>query len=140
MANPNLQKIIKLTSTQYDLLSNGGSITHQGITYTGLNDNYLYLIQEDSPDIPIVSSSDMNKYLHTNSSTGVLEWKELGTAASKNIGTASGNIPVLDSNGKLAESVIPANYLPLSGGTMTGNLAFSPVSSTSYPASSNYIS
>lgn len=32
----------------------------------------------------------------------------LGTAASKNTGTASGNVPVLDSNGKLADSVIPA--------------------------------
>lgn len=32
-----------------------------------------------------------------------------------------------------------ANYLPLSGGTMTGNLTFNAVSSTSYPASSNRI-
>lgn len=32
----------------------------------------------------------------------------LGTAATKNTGTSSGNIPVLDSNGKLADSVIPA--------------------------------
>lgn len=31
----------------------------------------------------------------------------LGTAATKNTGTASGQIPVLDSNGKLAESVLP---------------------------------
>ena len=45
MANPNLQKIIKLTQNQYETLSNGGSITYQGVTYQGLNDNYLYLIQ-----------------------------------------------------------------------------------------------
>lgn len=32
----------------------------------------------------------------------------LGTAASKNTGTASGNIPVLDANGKLNTSVLPA--------------------------------
>lgn len=32
----------------------------------------------------------------------------LGTAASKDTGTASGNIPILDANGKLAEAVIPA--------------------------------
>ena len=31
------------------------------------------------------------------------------------------------------------NYLPLSGGTMTGNIAFSAVTSTSYPAKSNKI-
>lgn len=33
---------------------------------------------------------------------------DAGTAASKNTGIGSGNIPVLDANGKLAESVIPA--------------------------------
>ena len=32
----------------------------------------------------------------------------LGTAASKNTGTSPDNVPILDSNGKLADSVIPA--------------------------------
>lgn len=32
----------------------------------------------------------------------------LGTAASKNVGAAAGNVPVLGSDGKLADSVIPA--------------------------------
>lgn len=32
----------------------------------------------------------------------------LGTAATKNTGTSSGNVPILDSNGKLSTSVIPA--------------------------------
>lgn len=32
----------------------------------------------------------------------------LGTAATKNTGTSSGNVPVLDSNGKLPDSVIPS--------------------------------
>lgn len=32
----------------------------------------------------------------------------LGSAASKDVGTAAGNVPVLDSNGKLVETVIPA--------------------------------
>lgn len=32
----------------------------------------------------------------------------LGTAAEKNVGTASGNVPVLDADGKLAASVIPS--------------------------------
>lgn len=31
-----------------------------------------------------------------------------GTAATKNVGTAAGQIPILDDNGKLSESVIPA--------------------------------
>lgn len=33
---------------------------------------------------------------------------DAGTAASKNTGTASGNIPVLDSNGKLDSGIVPA--------------------------------
>jgi hypothetical protein len=33
---------------------------------------------------------------------------DAGTAASKSVGTASGNVPVLDANGKLDQSVIPA--------------------------------
>ena len=32
----------------------------------------------------------------------------LGSAASKDVGTAAGNVPVLDANGKLVESIIPA--------------------------------
>lgn len=32
----------------------------------------------------------------------------LGSAASKDVGTAAGNVPVLDSNGKLVEGIIPA--------------------------------
>lgn len=32
----------------------------------------------------------------------------LGSAASKDVGTAAGNVPVLDANGKLVETVIPA--------------------------------
>jgi hypothetical protein len=32
----------------------------------------------------------------------------LGSAASKDVGTSAGNVPVLDANGKLVESVIPA--------------------------------
>lgn len=32
---------------------------------------------------------------------------DLGTAAQKDTGTGSGNIPVLDSNGKLQESILP---------------------------------
>ena len=35
----------------------------------------------------------------------------LGSAASKDVGTAAGNVPVLDSNGKLVESIIPAGAI-----------------------------
>ena len=58
-------------------------------------------------------AADADK-LDGNDSTYYLDYNNLnyrptlGTAASKNTGTSSGNIPILDSNGKLADSVIPA--------------------------------
>ena len=51
-SNPNLQKIIKLTKTQYETLSSGGTVGD----YTGLNDNYLYLIQEDTDSLPLLKN------------------------------------------------------------------------------------
>lgn len=107
MANPNLQKIIKLTSSQYDLLSNGGSITHQDITYTGLNDNYLYLIQEDSPDVPVVTSADKGKYLYTNASTGALEWTNVLRGSAATITATDSNPAKLTLKGKSNSSYHP---------------------------------
>ena len=58
-------------------------------------------------------AADADK-LDGNDSTYYLDYNNLsnkpilGTAASKNIGTFPDNVPILDSNGKLAESVIPA--------------------------------
>ena len=42
-----LQKIVKVTQQQYDILKNGGTVGD----YTGLNSNYIYLVQEDYNDI-----------------------------------------------------------------------------------------
>lgn len=42
---------------------------------------------------------------HTHTLSNITD---AGTAASKNVGTSSGNVPVLDSNGKLSTSVLPA--------------------------------
>ena len=38
-----LQKIVKVTQQQYDTLKNGGTVG----SYTGLNSNYIYLVQDD---------------------------------------------------------------------------------------------
>lgn len=43
--------------------------------------------------------------VHTHTSSQITG---LGTAATKNVGTSSGNIPVLNSNGKLETSVLPS--------------------------------
>ena len=56
-------------------------------------------------DIPAQVNADWNA---SSGAAQILNKPTLGTAASKNTGTSSGNVPVLDSSGKLAESVIPA--------------------------------
>lgn len=43
----NLQKIIKVTKAQYDTLASGGTVGD----YTGLDANFLYLVQDDSATI-----------------------------------------------------------------------------------------
>ena len=39
----NLQKVVKLTKSQYNTLANGGTVGE----YTGLNSNYIYLVDGD---------------------------------------------------------------------------------------------
>ena len=43
----NLQKVIKVTKAQYDILAAGGTVG----SYTGLDDNYIYLVRDDSAPI-----------------------------------------------------------------------------------------
>lgn len=61
------------------------TVNNKGVVTAGAN-----LAASDIPDITLSKVTDA------------------GTAASKNTGTASGNVPVLDSNGKLDTSVLPA--------------------------------
>ena len=48
----NLQKVIKVTKAQYDILAAGGTVGD----YTGLDDNYIYLVRDDSA--PIIDITD----------------------------------------------------------------------------------
>lgn len=43
----NLQKIIKVTQEQYDILASGGTVGE----YTGLDENYIYLVQDNGQSI-----------------------------------------------------------------------------------------
>lgn len=43
-----LQGIIYLSQSDYETLLNGGSITKNGTTYTGINPNYMYVTNETS--------------------------------------------------------------------------------------------
>lgn len=70
----------------------------------GENSNLSSLVL--SPGEPAFTL-DTGKLYIGNGNLNVLINPTLGTAAMANTGTSSGNVPVLDSNGKLASSVIP---------------------------------
>lgn len=58
-------------------------------------------------DIDTLKSGKANTS-HTHTKSQISDFPTLGTASSKNTGTTSGTIPILDSNGKLDASVLPA--------------------------------
>lgn len=79
-----------------------------------LNGGNLYISKADkvaSESMPL-SNNDYLEYLNKPNTEALIKSKidalGLGTASKKNTGTSSGNIPVLNSNGKLPDSVIPA--------------------------------
>lgn len=44
--NNYLQRIIKLSQADYETLANGGSVTHNGLTLTGIDPKYIYITDE----------------------------------------------------------------------------------------------
>ena len=69
-----------------------------------LADKYLGKTAK-AADADKLDGNDSTYYLNYNNLSNK---PTLGTAASKNTGTSPDNVPILDSNGKLADSVIPA--------------------------------
>ena len=92
-----LQKIVKVTQQQYDTLENKGTVGD----YTGLNSNYIYLVQEDYDDIT---------YANLN-----------GTAPIGTIGLNKVYPIGLDSDNKLAVYVPWSNTLNTSGSTQNAS-------------------
>ena len=54
------------------------------------------------------TKANITDFSHTHTKSEISDFPALGTAASKNTGTTSGTIPVLDANGKLSNAVLPA--------------------------------
>ena len=106
---PDAEVSIKSVNASSSIKVNGTDVltAHQSIK---ILDTTATSAQAISSDEAIAGTGKI--ILHKISKTGnyndLLNKPTLGTAASKNTGTASGNVPVLDSNGKLADSVIPA--------------------------------
>jgi hypothetical protein len=77
------------------------------------NGEHLYIAKADktaSVSVPL-AEADYLKIPGVNQVDEQIDQKiadlSLGTASTKNTGTSSGNIPILDTNGKLADSVVP---------------------------------
>lgn len=66
----NLGKIMYLTQAQYNTLSNNGTLTVDGVTYT-FSENDLYLVPSGE-DLPSYTSADEGKVLKIVS--GVPTW------------------------------------------------------------------
>jgi len=80
------------------------------VDFTG---EHLYIAKADkvaSVSVPL-AESDYLKIPGVSKVDDQIDTKitalNLGTASTKNTGTGNGNIPILDSNGKLADSVVP---------------------------------
>jgi len=80
------------------------------VDFTG---EHLYIVKADktaSVSVPL-ADSDYLKIPSTGKVDTQINTKitalGLGTAATKNTGTGNGNVPILDANGKLADSVVP---------------------------------
>lgn len=71
---------------------------------TSLSSKYLG-ISAKAADSSKLNGQEASYYLNYNNFTNK---PTLGTAAAANTGTSSGNVPVLDSSGKLNSSVVPA--------------------------------
>jgi hypothetical protein len=73
---------------------------------------HAFLTERDAPDShPIAAITGLQAALNGKSATGhthtVAQITNAGTAATRDVGTAPGNVPVLDAEGKLAEGVLP---------------------------------
>lgn len=93
-----------------------GVVNGRASIYGNYNNEVVDLVQAGTVSITIVQTTGQSttavisqKGVTDAIDTAKTEIQDgLGTAASKNTGTAEGNIPILGANGKLADSVIPA--------------------------------
>ena len=102
----------KTTSGSGPLTGTSGSVK-QGEPLIDLNGGNLYIAKANktgSNSNPL-SASDYLEFVSSGNLTGVLNSKidelKLGSASRYNVGSGTGNIPVINSDGKLNNSIIP---------------------------------
>ena len=102
----------KTTSGNGPLTGTSGTVK-QGEPLIDLNGGNLYVAKANktaSSSNPL-SAADYFEFVNKDNLTGVINSRidelDLGTASKYDVGTGEGNIPQLDSDGKLPDSVIP---------------------------------
>ena len=93
-----------------------GVVAGKASVWGNYNNNVVDLVKEGQVQVEIVqvTGQSTTAVISQKGTTDAIATAKqevidmLGTAASKDVGTASGNVPVLDTNGKLIESILPA--------------------------------
>ena len=93
----------KLDGNDSSYFINTSNIGTQSVAYASNSGNAIFAVNSSK-----LNDQEASYYLNYNNLSNT---PTLGTAASKNTGTGSGNVPVLDTNGKLSTSVIPNSVL-----------------------------
>lgn len=99
-----------IPTTTSGLTNNSNFVSDASYIHTDNN----YTSAEKTKLSNIAADAEVNVQSDWNAANGdaaILNKPSLGTAASKNTGTSSGQIPVLDTNGKLESSVFPSIVL-----------------------------
>lgn len=136
----NLQKVVKLTKAQYNTLSAGGTVGG----YTGLNDNYIYLVEDTNEYATLVNGKVGIGQLPTGTGANQVALgnhnhdgryvKKLGTGTDYRVYMVS---PNGTDTSRIVSSSVVNGAVPLR--TSAGQLAL-PDQSTSAPAANNAIS
>jgi len=90
----NLQKIVKVTQQQYDILASGGIVG----SYTGLNDNYVYLVEDTNTYITSNGGTIDNDNIDFHNGYGIAELDNNNVFAGFCIDYYSGEIIYNSSN------------------------------------------
>jgi len=112
----NLEKIVKLSESDYSTLSGGGSVTRNGVTLTGINNSYLYVTEStislSDIDPTIVLPTGMGGTGNTSFTSGALltgNGSGALTTTTKTSAATANTVVERDGSGNFSAGTITAN-------------------------------
>ncbi len=112
-----LQKVIKLTSSQYSTLASGGTVG----SYTGLDSSYLYLISDSAQYVPLGGTTSLYGSIvpsTTNSYTLGTSLKRFSSVYANNVDTTNATVA-----STISASTVVTSWVQASGnGVWTSNI------------------